>query len=270
MLRISVSDNGPGINAKFLPYVFDRFRQADATSTRSHGGLGIGLTIVRHIVELHGGRVQADSAGEGRGATFIVELPVVPIKPELPTSPLAPAPASLSSTPGFQRRASISNGVRILVVDDEADAREVIAKLLRRAGAAVDHRRRRSAASSQETFSRDQCADMLISDIAMPECDGYELLRNARQLPGSARDLSSRDRPDRLRREEDRAARWRRDSTITFPSRLKADYLPRLIRDPFRQKIKTRRTRKWQQNGTAISKLMSRKRQVVMSRRIFM
>src|SRR5213079_2617421 len=123
-LRIRVTDTGQGINSKFLPYVFDRFRQADATSTRQHGGLGIGLTIVRHIVELHGGRVMADSAGEGRGAIFTVELPVAPPKPSV-DEPIRTTPAVVESARAASARVTDLTGVRVLVVDDERDAREV-------------------------------------------------------------------------------------------------------------------------------------------------
>ena len=205
-LRIVVSDNGPGISAKFLPQVFDRFRQADASSTRSHGGLGIGLTIVRHIVELHGGRVHADSAGEGRGATFIVELPVVPIKPAL-DEPARPAPASINlPRPGAKGGVDL-DGVRILVVDDEPDAGEVIAKLLRRAHAQVQVAN--SAAQALQFLKDenpgDKFVNMLISDIAMPECDGYELLRSARQLPAVREHYFPAIALTAYAREEDRA-----------------------------------------------------------------
>jgi CheY-like chemotaxis protein len=183
--RLLVIDDGPGISPKFLPFVFDRFRQADATSTRQHGGLGIGLTIVRHIVELHGGRVMADSAGEGRGAIFTVELPVAPPKPSV-DEPIRSTPAVVDTARATPARATDLTGVRILVVDDERDAREVIAKLLRRANAEVE-----VAASAHEALEQlgKRCPDVLISDIAMPDCDGYELLRTARQLPG-VRELS--------------------------------------------------------------------------------
>jgi signal transduction histidine kinase len=183
--RIVVTDNGPGISAKFLPHVFDRFRQADASSTRAHGGLGIGLTIVRHIVELHGGRVQAESAGEGRGASFTVELPVIAPKPATEEAPRH-TPAAIDLPRASSNGGASVQGMRILLVDDEADAREVIARLLRRAGAHVETAG--GAPAALEHLSR-QCPDLLISDIAMPDCDGYELLRSARQLPG-IRDLS--------------------------------------------------------------------------------
>ncbi|HEX3356181.1 MAG TPA: response regulator, partial [Tepidisphaeraceae bacterium] len=177
--RICISDNGPGINPKFLPHVFDRFRQADATSTRSHGGLGIGLAIVRHIVELHGGRVQADSLGEGHGAKFTVELPATPPK-MLAEAPTRTAPAATESRPANSNGPVDLKGIRVLVVDDEGDAREVIAQLLRRSHAEVITAA--SATDALEQLAR-QCPDIMISDIAMPDCDGYELLRNARRLP---------------------------------------------------------------------------------------
>ena len=131
---MSVADTGSGIDPKFLPYVFDRFRQADSTSTRSHGGLGIGLTIVRHIVELHGGTVHADSAGEGQGAVFTVVLPVAAAgRRAEPTPPAAHAdrPAAAAAP------AADLTGLHVLIVDDEADAREVVREMLLRAGAEV-------------------------------------------------------------------------------------------------------------------------------------
>ncbi len=177
--RICISDNGPGINPKFLPHVFDRFRQADATSTRSHGGLGIGLAIVRHIVELHGGRVQADSPGEGLGTKFTVELPTTP--PKLSAeAPVRATPAAAEPRLAKFNGAIDLTGVRALVVDDEADAREVIAQMLRHAH--VEVVTAANAAEALEHLAR-QCPDVMISDIAMPDCDGYELLRSARRLP---------------------------------------------------------------------------------------
>ncbi|HEX5227152.1 MAG TPA: response regulator [Bryobacteraceae bacterium] len=187
-LRLSVHDSGRGIAREFLPYVFDRFRQADSTSTRAHGGLGIGLTIVRHIVELHGGTATADSEGDGKGATFIVDLPTA-------------APASLAepaqTAPSFERHgraeaveagprvAAITSdldGVHVLLVDDEPDAREVVSTMLRRAGADVT-----AAGSVREAldlFERTR-PSVLLSDIAMPERDGYDLIRLVRELPAS-------------------------------------------------------------------------------------
>lgn len=173
-VRIRVTDTGQGIHANFLPYVFDRFRQADSTSTRAHGGLGIGLTIVRFIIEQHGGTVRAESAGEGHGSTFIVELPTISLHVENGDHPaLTKTDVSDAETPDL-------TGKHILLVDDEPDAIDVMAQLIRHCGATVT-----TAASVHEAL---ECAtrirpDVVVSDIAMPERDGYDLLRNLRDLP---------------------------------------------------------------------------------------
>jgi signal transduction histidine kinase/DNA-binding response OmpR family regulator len=176
-VEIRVEDNGPGIRPEFLPYVFDRFRQADSTSTRSHGGLGIGLTVVRHVVELHGGQVRAESAGDGNGATFIVQLPRT--AGAAATAPMSSSPP-LEALPIACPPSVDLAGVNILVIDDEPDAREMIARVLTLAGANLTE-----AASAREAlaaFKRAR-ADLVISDIAMPEQDGFDLIRQLRQLP---------------------------------------------------------------------------------------
>lgn len=188
-IRLAVHDSGRGIAPEFLPYVFDRFRQADSTSTRAHGGLGIGLTIVRHIVELHGGSVTADSAGDGRGATFIVDLPTVAsLAPAEATSrepshkPITRVETVESALSPVIARTDDLDGVHVLLVDDEPDAREVVSTMLRRAGANVT-----SAGSVREAldlFERTR-PSVLLSDIAMPERDGYDLIRLVRELPAS-------------------------------------------------------------------------------------
>ncbi|MET0594229.1 MAG: response regulator [Polyangiaceae bacterium] len=174
-IEISVRDTGQGIEAHFLPHVFDRFRQADGTSTRRHGGLGLGLAIVRHLVELHGGTVEVDSPGEGQGATFTVRLPVRAVQvaqrealeaprvtpvPLLPTLPLA--------------------GLMVLVVDDEPDARELIATVLEQAGART--LTAGGADAALELLVRER-PDVLLSDIGMSGADGYTLMRQVRELP---------------------------------------------------------------------------------------
>ena len=180
--RIRVSDSGQGISPKFLPYVFDRFRQADSTSTRQHGGLGIGLTIVRKIVELHGGGVEAESAGEGRGATFTVMLPVAAggAEAQATRGGAAEAPAGPHLAIAAGPEVQDLGGLHVLLVDDEPDALEVIGEVLRRAGAQV------TAAScadeAMELLVRLRPA-VLISDIAMPGRDGFDLLRCVRLLP---------------------------------------------------------------------------------------
>jgi CheY-like chemotaxis protein/two-component sensor histidine kinase len=186
-VAIRITDSGKGIAREFLPYIFDRFRQADSSSTRAHGGLGIGLTIVRHLVELHGGTVEAQSPGEGRGATFIVRIPVASAKTATETGADAPPhPASRARTreaaSGAQREnEQVSlDGLRILVVDDEPDARELLHEILRRQGAVVT-----TAASTQEAMGLFESTrpDVLVSDIGMPVEDGYALIRRVRQRP---------------------------------------------------------------------------------------
>ena len=167
---IVVADTGSGIPADFLPYVFERFRQAEAGSKRRYGGLGLGLAIVRHLVELHGGTVSAASAGEGQGATFRVSLPLraVPADETAGRSPVKGAPA--------RENAARLDGIRVLVVDDEADARELFASILEGAGATV-----LTAPSSADALRilADEQVDVLISDIEMPGEDGYHLLERA-------------------------------------------------------------------------------------------
>lgn len=174
-LKIIVSDTGKGVSSEFLPHIFERFRQADSSSTRAHGGLGLGLAIVRHIVELHGGVISAESAGEGRGATFIVELPFL-------AEDVGPAVAEPRSTDEV-RVDEIPNlaGVRVLVVDDEADARELLTTLLERFGANV-----RAVSSARDALNAIQIdrPDVLVSDIGMPSQDGYSLIRCVRALSG--------------------------------------------------------------------------------------
>ncbi|MCY7385779.1 MAG: PAS domain S-box protein [Microcoleus sp. CAN_BIN18] len=166
--QITVTDTGKGIAADFLPCVFDYFRQADSTFTRKFGGLGLGLAIVRHLVELHGGTVKADSAGEGQGATFTVRIPLMPVQP--PTIPAQTAP---------EKSFNLS-GIRVLVVDDDADARDLVVFLLEDCGATVTAVANAADALVALTVS---VPDMLLSDIGMPDTDGYMLLRQVRALP---------------------------------------------------------------------------------------
>jgi PAS domain S-box-containing protein len=176
-VEITVSDTGKGIDTDFLPFVFDRFTQAEGGTSRRQAGLGLGLAIVRHLVELHGGTVHAVSEGDGRGATFIVRLPVrtsVPAREgdeaEPPSSAKAPPE---SASPDALR------GVRVLVVDDEMDARELIRLMLERAGATTH-----GAASADEAFAALSGfqPDVLVSDIGMPGEDGYSLITRIRLL----------------------------------------------------------------------------------------
>ncbi|HMN96229.1 MAG TPA: ATP-binding protein [Phycisphaerales bacterium] len=164
--RLVVADDGAGIPAEFLPHVFDRFRQSDASTTRPHGGLGLGLAIARHLVELHGGTIEAASEGAGRGATFTVTLPITTIVPEA------------GSRRGEGDPQLRLDGLDVLVVDDDSDARELIARLIEERGG-----RPRTAASVAEALGRcdERAPDMVVSDIGMPEEDGLELMRRIRQ-----------------------------------------------------------------------------------------
>ncbi|HYO13988.1 MAG TPA: PAS domain-containing protein [Thermoanaerobaculia bacterium] len=177
--EITVADTGQGIALEFLPHVFERFRQADPSSTRRHGGLGLGLAIVRQLVELHGGTVRAESPGEGRGATFVVSLPL-----------------AVSSEPEERRRTQAADGgsrsvslegVRVLVVDDEADARDLLGQILSRSNAEVAVAA--SAAEGLEVLERFQ-PHVIVSDISMPGQDGYDFIRTLRKrghhLPAAA------------------------------------------------------------------------------------
>jgi CheY-like chemotaxis protein/anti-sigma regulatory factor (Ser/Thr protein kinase) len=169
--QIIVSDTGQGISADFLPHVFDRFRQADSSYTRKHGGLGLGLAIVRHLVELHGGTVDAHSAGEGQGARFTVFLPLA----NPTTSAAQPAVAATSELePGL-----LLAGVRLLLVDDDADTLEVLSLTLRHYGAEVQTVT--SAAVAFEEMQR-WTPDVLICDIGMPNEDGFAFIERVRLL----------------------------------------------------------------------------------------
>jgi signal transduction histidine kinase len=172
--RIIVSDTGKGIGPAFLPYVFERFRQADGSSTRSHSGLGLGLAISRHLVEMHGGAIRAASRGEGQGATFTVELPLA--APQMPHA--EPGKGDENFAPRISH-SSILEGLRVLVVDDEPDARELLTVTLSQAGAQVT-----AAASCAEAIKTlvQSKHDVLISDIGMPDQDGYALIRKVRLL----------------------------------------------------------------------------------------
>ena len=177
-IRIAVHDSGQGISADFLPYVFERFRQADMKTTRAHGGLGLGLAIVRQIVELHGGTVKVTSEGEDKGSTFEVKLPVLPVYQNAQTSGVVPTTDLAPEVP--VEGAEDLAGLKILVVDDEADTCELLRALLTKCGAEVAAAR--SAAEAFELFRQVQ-PDVVVSDIGMPGEDGYELMRRLRALP---------------------------------------------------------------------------------------
>ncbi|HMF58208.1 MAG TPA: ATP-binding protein, partial [Pyrinomonadaceae bacterium] len=176
-VQMLVTDTGAGIGRSFLPFVFDRFRQADSTTTRTHGGLGLGLAIVRHVVEMHGGTVEAVSEGEGKGATFIVSLPVVALRARANEVDMLWEENSVQ-TPPAQKPASLE-GVRLLVVDNEQDARVMIRAGLKEYGAQVQEAA--SVTEALEILAREQW-DVLVSDIGMPGLDGYDLIRRVREI----------------------------------------------------------------------------------------
>jgi PAS domain S-box-containing protein len=180
-VEICVIDSGEGINPEFLPHLFERFRQADATTTRQHGGLGLGLSIVKHLVELHGGKVRAQSAGKGKGATFLIELPIMAMNPRGGFRSRA-HPRSQARTGGLVDHPSLT-GICVLAVDDDLDARILIKRILEDCGAKV-----LLAASAREGLElvRNQRPDMIVSDIGMPQEDGYEFIKKVRALSPAA------------------------------------------------------------------------------------
>jgi len=171
-LEISVKDRGQGISPEFLPYVFERFRQADMTTTRMHGGLGLGLAIVRQLVELHSGTVTVESPGHGLGATFTVRLPMLPV----PQSARAESGELNSDALGLHDL----NGLKVMVVDDEIDTCDLLKTVLSKQGARVTTAQ--SATAALKLISKTK-PDLLISDVAMPGTDGYEFMRRIRSLP---------------------------------------------------------------------------------------
>jgi CheY-like chemotaxis protein len=177
-VEIVVTDTGQGIAPEFLPFVFERFRQADGSFARRHGGLGLGLSIARHLVELHGGTITVDSAGLGRGSTFVVRLPFVGTR----TTPLPHTGGAPSAE--FQPPSALLvpelRGIRVLVVDDDDDARDLVVSILEKCDAIA-----LSASSAEQALSIivQERPDVLVSDIGMPGMDGYDLVRAVRALP---------------------------------------------------------------------------------------
>jgi PAS domain S-box-containing protein len=180
-VQIEVSDSGQGISAEFLPFVFDRFRQQDSTSTRQHGGLGLGLAIARHLVEIHGGHISAHSLGEGTGAAFIVRLPLVGSIEEVRDASLAAAALEANAEAANQERlrSQILSGLHVLLVDDDQDTLELLGAALTQRSASVTSVQ--SAAAAIESIKEER-PDVLISDIAMPGEDGHELMRRVLAL----------------------------------------------------------------------------------------
>ncbi len=211
-VELVVADDGQGIDAAFLPHVFDRFRQADSKMSRKAAGLGLGLAIVRSIVELHGGTVKAQSDGPGQGSTFVVRLPTAPLRAD------ASAPASgagRAGVPTFECPPALS-GLRILVVDDENDTRELLRFILEQCGAVVT-----TAADAQEALAvlRTGDPEVLLSDIGMPGTDGYALIRSVRALPAEKSGLIPAVALTAYARSEDRAQALRAgfDMHLTKP-----------------------------------------------------
>jgi CheY-like chemotaxis protein len=175
--RLTVSDTGEGISPEFLPYVFDRFRQAEASISRKQGGLGLGLAVVRHLVELHGGTISAESEGVGKGSVFTVELPLAEERRD-------PARAEERRREVERRRSRSGvarlDGLHVLLVEDDDDSRKLLGTMLKRYGARVT-----STKSAQEALSvfEGELPDVMISDIGMPDEDGYELIRKVRARP---------------------------------------------------------------------------------------
>ncbi|MBE9007300.1 response regulator [Fortiea sp. LEGE XX443] len=163
--QIQVSDTGKGITPEFLPYVFETFRQADSATTRKFGGLGLGLAIVRHVVEMHGGTVHADSLGENQGATFTVKLPIITTVPQI------------NQNKTLSKKSLNLRGVRVLVIEDEQDTRELLVFIIQQYGAEVTATP--SAIEALKVFPQSQ-PDIIVCDIAMPEMDGYTFIRQVR------------------------------------------------------------------------------------------
>jgi PAS domain S-box-containing protein len=184
--RVTVSDTGQGISPAFLPHVFERFRQGDQSTTRTYGGLGLGLSIVRHLVELHGGTVRAESEGEGRGSTFTVELPLLR-NADFGLRNEGDAAGSAGESAGRNPQSATLKGLRVLVVDDDADALNLIRAVLERTGASVTTVESAAAAWASLEAS---WPDLLLCDIGMPGEDGYQLIRRVRARE-SARGLAT-------------------------------------------------------------------------------
>jgi signal transduction histidine kinase/ActR/RegA family two-component response regulator len=220
---VTVADTGIGISPEFLPQVFDRFTQSDSSITRRHSGLGLGLAIVRHIVELHGGTVEAESAGEGKGAVFTVRLPCPPVERRRTGHAVGrQVPAierSLEEVPSLC-------GMAVLVVDDEPEAREVTAAVLRQHGASV--RTAADADRAVESYAASR-PDVVVLDIAMPDTDGYQLLRHLRERAGPPTTAVPAIALTALAREEDRQRAFSSGFQLHLSKPIDANTLVRAI-----------------------------------------
>ncbi len=217
--RITLSDSGEGIRPEFLPQVFDRFRQADASSRKRHGGLGLGLSIARYLVEMHGGSIEGESAGEGQGATFRVTLPLLEVSPSMPASPQTGVPRE---RPASRATGKNLSGLRVLTVDDDRSTREMLEEALRRAGAEV-----MTAESAREALEKVQrfLPHVLVSDIGMPVEDGYDLVRKLRRLPAERGGNTPAIALTGYAREEDRSATWEAGYQAMTPKPVSLDEL---------------------------------------------
>jgi signal transduction histidine kinase/CheY-like chemotaxis protein len=193
-VEVSVSDTGQGINKEFLPYVFERFSQADSTTTRHHGGLGLGLAIARHLVEIHGGTIRAESKGEDRGATFIIRLPLL-------ESGVGAAGTLDQNQHQLAQSQQLLSGVNVLLVDDDSDTLTLMTTALRKRQANVTAVS--SAVEAIQAITRRR-PDVLVSDIAMPDEDGYGLIEKIRRLENGDSDIIPAVAITAYAKEEDR------------------------------------------------------------------